>query len=249
MNNRNDTGDRRFFEPVLDKGHVQLLNLAGPFRRGWLTFDASDIDPARVARQSFDGREEERPEHTDLRLCEYLMKNLHTTPIEMIEVWCTMKLPIFVARQFVRHRTVTINEVSARYVQLPAEWYIPNAEDVGVRPENIKQGRLLDGTSTDQAVWFLDELNAACARDYRLYEEAIDRGIPPELARMSLHLNHYTEWVWKQNLHNLMHFCSLRDHSHAQREAQLYAQAVVRLLRQHLPRTMELYDKYRRRED
>ena len=124
---------------VLDHGHVKLLNVSGPIRRLDQDFDANDIDPPNTARMSFDSREAGRTEDQDMKLAEYLMKNKHSTPFEMVEVWMEMKLPIFVARQFVRHRTVSLNEVSARYVKLPEEWYIPDI--VGGKPVNAKQGQ------------------------------------------------------------------------------------------------------------
>ena len=152
-------------------------------------------------------------------------------------------MPIFVARQFVRHRTVSINEVSGRYVTLPAEWYIP--EVVGGKPVNAKQGQT-DGLDAETQAWFKRKLNDECASSYEIYIEAIERGVAAEHARMQLHLNHYTHWIWKQDLHNMMHFLSLRDHSHAQIEAQRYGKATDQLIRQVLPHSMELYDKYRR---
>lgn len=232
--------------PVLDHGYVVLRNLAGPTRRDdeiCRSFDADDTDPANAARMSFDQTDSGRTHEMDMKLANYLMKNKHTTPFEMVEVWCEMKLPIFVARQFVRHRTVSINEVSGRYVQLPAEWYIP--EVVGGKPINAKQGQ---SEGLDEVVqdWFKAELDHACASAYAVYQQAIDKGVAMEHARLCLHVNHYTHWMWKQNLHNLMHFMSLRDHSHAQIEAQAYGKAVDELVRQHLPETMALYDQYRK---
>jgi thymidylate synthase (FAD) len=243
---------------VLDHGFVTLRNISGPTRRQdvWndigqeqficsehRSFDADDTDPANTARMSFNQSDTGRTREQDLKLAEYLMKNKHTTPFEMIEVWLEMKMPIFVARQFVRHRTVSINEVSGRYVTLPAEWYIP--EVVGGKPINAKQGQT-DSLDNDTQFWFKNRLNSECALSYEAYREAINRGVAAEHARMMLHLNHYTHWIWKQDLHNLMHFLSLRDHGHAQIEAQRYGKSVDQLIRQVLPHSMELYDKYRR---
>lgn len=225
---------------VLDHGFVKLRNIAG------LNGEATDRDPANAARLSFDA-EGTRDLEQDLKLSEYLMKNWHTSPFEMVEVWLEMKLPIFVARQFVRHRTISLNEVSARYVTLPEEWYIPEAEHVGKKAENVKQGRVIGDVDYD-IHWFLAKLNSACQADYYTYCQAIKRGIAPELARCILHLNHYTHWLWKQDLHNMMHFLSLRDHTHAQWEAQQYAKAVDGHIREKLPHTMSLYDKYRKRQ-
>ncbi len=242
---------------VLDHGFVTLRNIAGPTRRvtdlgsavQYRYFDGDDIDPSNAARMSFDSMDKERSREADLKLADYLMKNRHSTPFEMIEIWIEMKMPIFVARQFVRHRTVTINEVSGRYVTLPAEWYIPDPKNVGFRPENVKQGRVIpvvEGEVSPTISWFLNQLQMHCHQSYLIYCNAIESGIPPEVARTILHLNHYTHWLWKQDLHNMMHFLALRVDSHAQWEAQQYGNAILSMLRTFLPNSMELFDKYRR---
>lgn len=247
---------------VLDHGFVKLLNIAGPVRRNsevlykktkdgsveevdcLRNFDADDTDPAYAARVSFNEfRGKQRARETDLSLCDYLMKNRHTSPFEMVEVWLEMKLPIFVARQFVRHRTVSINEVSGRYVTLPAEWYVP--EVVGGKPPKAKQGQV-DTLDHDIQKDFKLVLDLTCAASYDKYLTFLEVGVAAEHARMFLHLNHYTHWLWKQDLHNIMHFLSLRDHSHAQVEARAYASAIDLLLRGVLPELMKLYDKYRK---
>ena len=230
---------------VLDHGFVTLRNLAGPTRRWDQVFDADDVDPARAARMSFDEMDADRTREQDLKLCNYLMKNWHTSPFEMIECWFEMKMPIFVARQFIRHRTASVNEVSGRYVTLPAEWYIP--EVIGGKAPSAKLGQE-DNLDEKTQAWFKDELGHACQTDYQRYLSAIRRGVAAEHARMLLHLNHYTHWLWKQDLHNIMHLLRLRDHSHAQIEAQAYAKAASTHLRTHLPESMALYDKYRRME-
>ncbi len=247
--------------PVLDHGYVKLLNVAGPTRRTMdnrpgaedaddiglvlRPFDADDTDPANAARMSFGQKDSGRTREQDLKLCDYLLRNHHTTPFEMVQVWLEMKLPIFVARQFVRHRTVSINEISGRYVPLPAEWYIPPAEQIKGKAETAKQGRggeLASGTIAA----FQHALHKDCAASYYNYEQFLSAGVAPELARLFLHVNHYTTWLWRQDLHNLFHFLSLRDHPHAQWEAQQYAKAIDQLLRGALPDLMNLYDKYRR---
>ena len=240
---------------VLDHGFVALRNLSGPTRRIFddpqmvdrtpRMFDADDIDPAQSARMSFDQMDSSRTRAADLRLCDYLMRNCHSTPFEMVECWLEMKMPIFVARQFVRHRTVTINEVSGRYITLPGEWHIPRV--VGGVPANAKQGQAdtLDGPTQE---WFKATLDLDCRASYAHYLEAINRGVAHEHARTLLHLNHYTHWLWKQDLHNILHFLRLRDHSHAQVEAQAYGRTIDAMLRLYLPESMALYDKYRRTE-
>ena len=240
---------------VLDHGFVTLRNLAGPTRRDSVAkifgnsavthkrlFDADDTDPANSARMSFDASDLERGYEVEMKLNRYLMKNQHMTPFESIEVWLEMKLPIFVARQFVRHRTASLNEVSGRYVTLPAEWYIPDV--VGGKAPSAKQGQA-DNLPEETQLWFRHALENACANSYANYLEAIKRGVAPEHARLFLHLNHYTHWLWKQNLRNMLHFLALRDHSHAQVEAQAYAKAVASLLSVHLPGLMELYAELR----
>jgi thymidylate synthase (FAD) len=229
--------------PVLDHGFVTLRNLAGPTRRADAPFDADDIDPANSARMSFDQMDSGRSRDADIKLAGYLMRNAHTTPFEMVECWIEMKLPIFVARQFVRHRTVSINEMSGRYVTLPAEWYIP--EVVGGKAPNAKQGQSDNLGGADQHA-FRVVLDDHCREGYRAYLNAIEIGVAPEHARLFLSLNHYTHWLWKQDLHNILNFLRLRDHSHAQIEAQQYAKAIDTLLREHLPESMRLYDNHRR---
>ncbi len=244
-----------FTRKVLDHGFVTLRNISGPTRRSSCVFDADDTDPADAARMSFnqtgsetitlkDGTTRPRTRDDDLKLAKYLMNNWHTSPFEQLQVWFEVKLPIFIARQFVRHRTVRLNEVSGRYVVLPQEWYIPQV--VGGKASDKKQGQT-DNLSSEKQAWFKDRLNQQCSTSYQLYLASVDAGVAPEHARMCLHLNHYTHWLWNQDKHNLMHFLSLRDHSHAQIEAQAYAKAKDSLLREHLPQTMALYDEYRKR--
>lgn len=239
---------------VLDHGFVTLRNLAGPTRRthnnpnegDWgliekddlRLFDAEDTDVANSARMSFDGSDLERTYEVEMKLNRYLLANKHMTPFESIEVWLEMKLPIFVARQFVRHRTASLNEVSGRYVTLPAEWYIP--EIVGGAPLDKKQGQS-DTLDAETQSNFRELLDDRCRDGYTHYIMAIERGVAPEHARLFLSLNHYTHWLWKQDLRNLMHFLSLRQHSHAQVEAQAYANAIVELLEPQLPGLMGLY--------
>lgn len=238
---------------VLDHGFVELRNISGPTRRADHIFDAHDVDPANVARKSFNQMDTGRSVEEEFRLNNYLMRNWHTTPFEHTVVWLEMKLPIFVARHFARHRTVSIDEVSGRYVQLPEEWYIPKLEDVLFQTKDKKQGgrpiNLNDENEVFLAHMFRTKLNTDCSRSYHDYLIAIDNGIAMEQARMHLHLNHYTHWIWKQDLHNLMHFLSRRDHSHAQKEDQYYAQAIIQLLTPVIPNLMELYHKYRRFND
>jgi len=237
---------------VLDHGYVILRNISGPTRRGDSFFDADDTDPANAARISFDGNDQNRPREDDLKLAKYLLKNAHTSPWEMIEVWLEMKMPIFCARQFVRHRTASLNEMSARYTEMPDDFYIPDPAIVGIQSSSNKQARVVTDISTEEyenAFNYCEALREHSQESYAKYQKALSDGIPRELARCLLPVNIYTKWIWKQNLHNLMHMMSLRLHSHAQYEAQQYGQAIYDLLKQILPNCMELFDAYRRKKE
>lgn len=225
---------------VLDKGYVRLLNVAGPVRRPDEDFDGSIRDIAMAARVSF-GRHEhkERTVEADVKLAKYLWRHEHMTPFEMVETWWQMKLPIFVARQFVRHRTSSINEISGRYVTLPEDWYLP--ETVGSKPISNKQGRGED-LPVYIAERFTDALDAHCCDGYRLYKRAMEDGVAPEQARMLLSLNHYTIWLWKIDLRNLSHFIKLRADDHAQYEAREYAKAMRSLISEALPDLKEVVE-------
>jgi len=234
---------------VLDHGSVILRNLAGPTRRieqsskwgtpmGYRPFDADDTDVANAARISFEGQDEERTYDQEIKLARYLLKNGHTSPWEMISVWIEVRVPIFVDRQMVRHRTWRRNESSARYIVLPEQWYIP--EVVGGKAPNKKQGQE-DNLPQDIQAEFKHRLNVACARDYSEYKRALDNGVAPEHARMFLHLNHYVHWLGNVDLSNLFKFLGLRVHEHAQIEAQKYGRAIIELLDPHLPGLMQIY--------
>lgn len=251
---------------VLDHGFVKLRNLAGPTRRieqssqwgspmGFRPFDADDTDVANAARLSFeqldsevivlkDGGTRPRTYADDMKLNEYLLLNEHTSPFEMISVWLEVKVPIFVDRQMVRHRTWKRNESSARYITLPGDWYIP--EVVGGKAPNKKQGQE-DNLSAEAQDRFKSALDLASSTGYQCYLDAMAQGVAPEHARMFLRLNHYVHWLGNVDLSNLFKFMRLRAHSHAQIEAQRYAESIVELLRPHLPGLMELFDKHVRK--
>lgn len=240
---------------VLDHGVVILRNLAGQTRRaqdsdapwGIRQFDADDIDPAQAARMSFEQMDTDRTYDADMKLARYLLSNDHTSPFEMISVWLEVKVPIFVDRQFVRHRTWRRNESSARYIVLPETWYIP--EVVGRKPQNgAKQGQSNDLDPETQA-WFKARLNLDCKQGYEDYLESISREVAPEHARMFLHVNHYVHWLGNVDLGNLFKFLALRTHSHAQIEARKYAFAIVDLVRPHLPGLMGLFDELVRKPE
>lgn len=152
-------------------------------------------------------------------------------------------MPLFIARQYFRHRTSSVNEESGRYTEMSPDFYIP--EIVGGRSASKKQGQE-DNLTIEVQADFKNSLREQCEESYRRYKTALADGVAPEHARLFLHANHYTRFMWRQDAHNLMHLLSLRDHPHAQIEAQEYARATDKLLRQVLPHTMELYDQYRR---
>lgn len=233
---------------VLDHGYVVLNNLAGPTRRPDAEFDASDVDVANVARMSFGASNQGRTYDDEMKLNRFLAQHEHMGPFEQIVVWLEMKLPIFVARQFVRHRTASLNEVSGRYVELPEEWYVRPLHRFQRQPENKKQGGVLVDLSKPEDLAFAMRRQAAiiedCQRSYQAYREAITDGMAYEQARDHLHLNHYTRWVWCQDLRNLFHLLALRDHSGAQWESQEYARAIIQLLEPRLPGLMRLFEEF-----
>lgn len=219
---------------VLDKGYVELLNVSGPTRRPFALFDANDRDPANCARISFN-QKDTRSYEDDHKLNKYLYNHRHTTPLEMIETWWEVKLPIFVARQLVRHRTVSINEVSRRYVDDTPEFYYP----LGWRGRSItkKQGSSdlpFESVRSDES--YEHSLDIAL----HTYNRMLYEGVAPEMARMVLPLSTYTKWVWKQDFHNLLHMLKLRSAPDAQWETQQYANAKITLLSKVLPDLMNI---------
>ena len=227
---------------VLDHGYVVLRNLAGPTRRPGDNFDADDTDVANAARMSFGNMDGDRTYEQEMKLTKYLWTHHHSTPFESIVVWLEYKLPIFVARQFHRHRTQSLNEISGRYVTLPAEWYIPDA--VGGKASDKKQGQA-DNLPLDVQASFKRILHDHCAAGYESYLAAISYGVAPEHARMLLSLNHYTRYMSTVNLRNLLGFLLLRDQGGAQIEAQFYAKAIIKLLTPHIPGIMGVWENFR----
>lgn len=212
-------------------GYVKLLRIAGP----WHDNDITDV--AHVARVSFDATEAYSNEKA-LKLVDYLWAHRHTTPFEMIQTWWEIKLPIFVARQLVRHRTASINEVSRRYVTDQIEFYLPEVWRKAA--DNKKQGSIDEGFTMNEADCLLSRNKFYTLRMYlhyvhALYNDLIANGVCPEQARMLLPLNLYTRMIWRQDLHNLLHMISLRIDPHAQAETREYAQAMLIVLAEHIP--------------
>lgn len=229
--------------PVLDQGFVRVVDYMGD--------DAAVVQAARVSYGKGTRQVSE-----DRGLLRYLMRHRHTTPFEMCEIKFHVKLPVFVARQWIRHRTASINEYSARYSILNREFYIPEPEQLSAQSQDNRQGRggVLQG---EEAARVLDILREDSARNYADYQEMLNeddegnvidpnrQGLARELARMNLPLNIYTEWYWKCNLHNLLHFLSLRADSHAQYEIRVYADAMMEALHAWVPLTAEAFEDYR----
>lgn len=250
------TNEKNYVQ-VLDHGYIRLRNLAGPnpgTGTGGLAsalfgpeFCARDTDVPQTARKSFNNGKVYTYEE-DMRLADYLYRNMHTSPFEMIESWWDIKLPIFVDRQWVRHRTWARNEASGRYVQLCSDYYLPTLKDVMLKAASVKQGgrpiNLDDREECRIAEDFLDHLRVQCERSYKFYERFLQRGMAPEQARMFLHVNFYVEWTGKVDLKNLLGFLSLRTHPHAQQEIRTYAWAMVTMLRNYIPGLMELWNNY-----
>lgn len=221
--------------PVLDHGFVQLLDVMG-----------DDQAVVQAARTSY-GREMEDPKGMR-SLIRYLMRHRHTTPFEMCEIKLRVQMPIFVARQWVRHRMASINEYSARYSPLIDEFYVPGRERLkhGEQSKSNKQGSeastWTDDESTALMKFMRDEQQSALA----LYHILADQGMALELARTVTSVGQYTRWVWKTDLHNLLHFLSLRDDPHAQHEIRVYAESIADIVKAWCPIVYEAYEDYRK---
>ena len=220
--------------PVLDHGFVRVVDYMGD--------DAAVVQAARVSYGA--GTKSVRD---DAGLIRYLMRHWHSTPFEMCEIKLHVKLPLFVARQWIRHRTANVNEISARYSVLDREFYIPAPEDLAAQSATNRQGRgaVLEGAD---AARVLEILRDDAARAYDHYEEMLDPdgpGLARELARMVLPANVYTQWYWKTDLHNLFHFLYLRADPHAQAEIRAYAEAIAGLVRDWVPVSWQAFEDYR----
>ncbi|WP_321992712.1 FAD-dependent thymidylate synthase [Marispirochaeta aestuarii] len=204
--------DREF--PVLDKGFVRLVDYMGG--------DERIVQAARVSYGA--GTKSYRQ---DKGLISYLLRNEHTSPFEQVVLTFHVKMPIFVARQWIRHRTARLNEISGRYSIMKDEFYVPAMEDVSGQSENNKQGRQEEPLPPDTAERIRAILTEGQKRAYGEYSDLIEEGVARELARVNLPLSLYTEWYWQMDLHNLFHFLKLRLDPHAQREIRLYAEVVL----------------------
>ena len=229
--------------PILAHGFIRVVDYMGN--------DTSIVQAARVSY----GKGTKKV-NTDAGLIKYLMRHWHSTPFEMCEIKYHIKLPIFIARQWIRHRTANVNEYSARYSILDKEFYLPTSENLASQSQNNRQGRG-DVLKGDQAKKVLDLLKSDAERTYSNYEEMLNErydgtvidenkiGLARELARMNLTLNTFTQWYWKTDLLNLMNFLRLRADHHAQYEIRTYADAMLETLKKWVPITYEAFMDYR----
>ena len=226
--------EARLYEPtaVLDHGFVRVIDYMGD--------DAAVVQAARVSYGKGT-----RSTRDDRGLIRYLLRHRHTTPFEMCELKLHVKLPIFVARQWIRHRMANVNEYSARYSILDREFYLPRPEDLAVQSSDNRQGRGAALTE-EAAAQVLGLLRRDAEQAYATYEGLMaDHDLARELARMDLTLNYYTQWYWKVDLHNLLHFLSLRLDSHAQYEIRVYGEAIASFVADWVPHTWEAFQDYR----
>lgn len=229
--------------PVLDHGFIRIVDYMGD--------DNSIVQAARVSY----GKGTKKTSQ-DKGLINYLMRHRHTTPFEMCDIKFHIKLPIFIARQWIRHRTASVNEYSARYSILSNEFYLP--EKIHLTPQSLtnKQGRSDEKLPEDEATKILQILKEDAEHCHQNYIKMMNEdeegnivnedntGITRELARMNLTLNTYTEWYWKLNLHNLLHFVALRADSHAQYEIRAYADVMLDIIKKWVPYTYEAFAEH-----
>ncbi len=214
--------------PVLNHGFVRLVDYMGG--------DDRIVQAARVSYGA--GTKSYRQ---DKGLINYLLRNEHTSPFEQVVLTFHVKMPIFVARQWIRHRTARLNEISGRYSVMKDEFYIPAPEDVAAQSEDNKQGRTPEPMSAEEARQVRERLEGGQRRAYAEYEELLEQGVARELARVNLPLSLYTEWYWQMDLHNLFHFLKLRIDPHAQREIRLYAEQVLDITEKVAPIACEAF--------
>lgn len=228
---------------VLDHGFIRVIDYMGD--------DASVVQAARVSY----GRGTKQVSQ-DRGLIRYLMRNKHMTPFEMCEIKFHIKLPIFIARQWIRHRTSSVNEYSARYSILSKEFYLPHKDILASQSKTNKQGRAQEKIPDELADDYLEIFKDNAEICYANYREMLNEddkgntistekmGIARELARINLSLNYYTEWYWKVNLRNLLHFLSLRADSHAQYEIREYANKILDIVKLWVPYSFEAFNDY-----
>ncbi|MDR3131706.1 MAG: FAD-dependent thymidylate synthase [Rickettsiales bacterium] len=215
---------------VLDHGFIRVVDYMG-----------SDSAIVQAARVSYGKGTKQISQ--DEALIKYLMRHHHTTPFEMCEIKFHVKLPIFVARQWIRHRTANVNEYSARYSILDNEFYIPKPEQVAKQSDNNKQGsgEAFDSHTSKEII---DSLTNDSSLVYSHYEKFIQQELAREIARTNLMLNYYTQFYWKIDLHNLLHFLKLRADKHAQYEIRVYAEVMLDIIKKWVPMAYSAFVEY-----
>lgn len=215
----------------LDHGFVRLVDVMGD--------DGSIVQAARVSYGAGT-----KTVNEDRGLIRYLMRHKHTTPFEMVEFKFHIKLPIFIARQWIRHRTANVNEYSGRYSIMKDDFYLPDLDQIRPQSENNKQGRSDETFSTDKAKAIREKLDNVQKELYTEYESLLGEDLARELARINLPLSNYTEWYWKIDLHNLFHFLRLRIDSHAQYEIRVYGEALAGIVKEIVPHAWQAFEDY-----
>jgi thymidylate synthase (FAD) len=217
---------------VLDHGFVRLVDYMGG--------DDAIVQAARVSYGAGTKKVSQ-----DRGLIRYLMRHRHTTPFEMVEFKFHVKLPIFVARQWIRHRSANVNEYSGRYSVMKEEFYLPEKDDIRFQSEVNKQGRSDETVPEHLKEDFLNHLQETDKELYAEYHKFIETGLARELARINLPLSLYTEWYWKIDLHNLFHFLALRMDAHAQKEIRVYGEVMAKIVETVCPIAFEAFMDYR----
>lgn len=216
---------------VLDKGFVRLVDYLG-----------SDQRIVQAARVSYG--EGTKSYRQDKGLIDYLLRNGHTSPFEQVNLTFHVKMPIFVARQWIRHRTARLNEISGRYSVMSDECYVPDGTVIAFQNEDNKQGRCEEPVPADLQQKVIELLKEDQRRSYDTYEQLLELGIARELARIDLPLSLYTQWYWQMDLHNLFHFLRLRLDVHAQYEIRAYAQRILELTRRVCPMACQSFEDH-----
>jgi thymidylate synthase (FAD) len=216
---------------VLDKGFVRLVDYLGG--------DERIVQSARVSYGA--GTKSYRQ---DKGLIDYLLRNAHTSPFEQVSLTFHTKMPIFVARQWVRHRTAKLNEISGRYSVMENEFFLPSDADIAPQSEDNKQGRMEEGFPQEVNDKIKALLKEGQETAYKQYEELLETGVAREIARINLPLSMYTEWYWTNDLHNLFHFLRLRMDPHAQKEIRLYAETMFEITKKVAPLACESFENH-----
>lgn len=217
---------------VLNAGFVKLVDVMG-----------TDDDIANAARVSYSAGDDSKKVNNNKNLVRYLLKHEHTSPFEMVQIKFHIKAPIFIARQWMRHRTASINEISARYSVLNKEYYVPELNQIAKQSTDNKQGRG-ECFSKETGKELQELLEKSQKQSYEIYENLLECGLSRELARVVLPVGMYTEWYWRMDLNNLLKFLRLRLHPHAQYEIRVYAEAIMQIIKELFPVTYGAFTDY-----